>query len=154
MVINRSSPHFALYDWWSMGMGLGLIRPSGTMGTLLGIPVFILAHASGSFGCLTMLIIVTMASWYACCRTYQKLGHQDHPCIVSDEVVGMIWTLYAIPISVSSVCMGFVLFRCLDIFKPWPINAIDSAKTLRAHGVMLDDLIAGLIANACMHLIY
>lgn len=135
-------------------MGLGLIRPSGTMGTLLGIPVFLFARACGPSRCLAILIIITVASWYACCQTYQKLGHKDHPCIVSDEIIGMIWTLYAIPITVSSVCLGFVLFRCLDIVKPWPINAIDRAKGLRAHAVMLDDLVAGLVANVCMHCIY
>ena len=45
---------------------------------------------------------------------------------------------------------NFLLFRCFDIFKPWPIGWIDkklamSQKTA-AFGIMLDDMLAGLMA--------
>jgi phosphatidylglycerophosphatase A len=38
--------------------------------------------------------------------------------------------------------LGFVLFRLLDILKPWPISYIDR-KIKSALGVMLDDMVAG-----------
>ena len=59
-------------------------------------------------------------------------------------------TMIAVPASVQFVLAGFVLFRLFDILKPWPINLIDR----RVHGglgIMLDDLVAGLMALACLH---
>jgi phosphatidylglycerophosphatase A len=41
--------------------------------------------------------------------------------------------------------VGFVLFRFFDIVKPWPINWIDK-KISGGFGIMLDDVIAGVMA--------
>jgi len=39
---------------------------------------------------------------------------------------------------------AFIIFRLLDIFKPWPISFLD--REIRAGwGIMLDDLAAGAI---------
>ena len=40
----------------------------------------------------------------------------------------------------------FGLFRCFDILKPWPIRRIDR-QLANAHGVMLDDVLAGIFAG-------
>ena len=45
--------------------------------------------------------------------------------------------------------MPFVLFRIFDIFKPWPINYIDS-NVKGGLGVMLDDVVAAIFASV-MH---
>ncbi|MAV86518.1 MAG: hypothetical protein CMQ80_03370 [Gammaproteobacteria bacterium] len=37
-----------------------------------------------------------------------------------------------------------MVFRLLDIFKPWPIGLIDK-KVEEGLGVMLDDVLAGLL---------
>ncbi|MEO0914972.1 MAG: phosphatidylglycerophosphatase A, partial [Pseudomonadota bacterium] len=39
---------------------------------------------------------------------------------------------------------AFLLFRLFDIWKPWPVSWADGLKT--PLGVMLDDIIAGLLA--------
>jgi phosphatidylglycerophosphatase A len=41
--------------------------------------------------------------------------------------------------------VGFVLFRFFDIIKPWPISWIDKNIT-GGFGIMLDDVIAGVMA--------
>ena len=81
----------------------------------------------------------------------------DHPTIVVDEVVGQIIALqlsyiyfaknyFSMPILILHPTLCFVLFRLLDITKPWLIGHID--RTVKnSLGVMLDDIISGLIAG-------
>ncbi len=45
------------------------------------------------------------------------------------------------------VITGFLLFRAFDIFKPWPISAVDG-RTRGGLGIMLDDIVAGLMSFA------
>jgi len=54
---------------------------------------------------------------------------------------GMLWLL-----------IGFVLFRLFDILKPWPIDWLDR-QVHGGLGIMLDDLVAGLMALACLQLL-
>jgi len=42
-----------------------------------------------------------------------------------------------------------VMFRILDIFKPWPIKWADSSIK-GGLGIMLDDVIAGIMAALCL----
>ena len=48
--------------------------------------------------------------------------------------------------------MVFVIFRVLDIFKPWPIGWLDR-KVKGAFGVMIDDYVAGIIASVLLVII-
>ncbi|MGL5604423.1 MAG: phosphatidylglycerophosphatase A, partial [Plesiomonas sp.] len=49
------------------------------------------------------------------------------------------------------VLTGFVLFRFFDMLKPWPIRWFDQ-KVDGGFGIMIDDVIAGIIAAACLWL--
>ena len=46
---------------------------------------------------------------------------------------------------------GFVLFRVLDILKPWPIRILDR-RVPGGLGIMLDDIVAGLFTLAALQL--
>ena len=64
----------------------------------------------------------------------------------------MFVTFLFVPLSASTLLVGFVLFRVFDILKPWPIGVIDK----RLHGgtgIMLDDILAGAMACGCLHLL-
>ena len=39
---------------------------------------------------------------------------------------------------------GFILFRCFDILKPWPIGVLDK-RVSGGLGIMLDDVAAGAV---------
>jgi phosphatidylglycerophosphatase A len=57
--------------------------------------------------------------------------------------------MFMAPIGWNWALLGFLIFRLLDIFKPWPINYID--KRLKGGlGVMLDDAIAGGMSALCI----
>ena len=61
---------------------------------------------------------------------------------VWDEFVGMWATCLLLPKELPWLAAAFILFRVLDIAKPWPIRRLE-----RLHGglgIMADDLLAGL----------
>ena len=58
----------------------------------------------------------------------------------------------ALPVTWSSLLLGFVLFRLFDILKPWPISWLDK-KVSGGFGIMVDDVIAGLAAAAVIALL-
>jgi len=61
--------------------------------------------------------------------------------------------MIAVPVSWQTILVGFIFFRILDIAKPWPISIADK-KVGGGFGIMLDDVLAGLLALACMHFIF
>jgi phosphatidylglycerophosphatase A len=74
--------------------------------------------------------------------------HPDPGIIVIDEIVGMWTALYALPLSWTSAVAAFVLFRVMDIFKPFPARQLERLQG--GWGIMLDDVAAGIYANiAC-----
>ena len=67
-----------------------------------------------------------------------------------DEIVGYLITMIAVPGSWVAVAAGFVLFRLLDALKPWPVSWFDR-NVNGGLGIMLDDVVAGLLAFAILH---
>lgn len=137
----------------SLGFGSGLSPfAPGTAGTLVAIPIYYLAISFTTpvwYAILTLA--VTVLGIYLCDRTTRALGVHDHPAIVWDEVAGYLITMLFVPFSLTTVIVGFVLFRLFDILKPWPVSVIDT-RMKGGLGVMLDDVIAGLYALMCLHL--
>jgi phosphatidylglycerophosphatase A len=74
-------------------------------------------------------------------------GRGDPGWVVSDEVAGQaLACLGAIPHGGgwAPVAGAFVLFRLLDILKPWPVGALE--RLHGARGILLDDVAAGVLA--------
>ena len=136
---------------FGFGSGLSPYAP-GTMGTLVAIPLYLLVAQFGMLSVLIACVIVCVLGVYLCARTTAALGVHDHPAIVWDEIAGYFVTMLFAPASVTTVVLGFVLFRIFDILKPWPISVIDS-RLKGGLGVMLDDILAGLFALIILQLI-
>jgi phosphatidylglycerophosphatase A len=135
----------------SLGFGSGLSPYApGTMGTLVAIPLYLLLS---QLELLTYLIVVVagfLIGIYLCDKTSKALGVHDHSGIVWDEFIGYWITMIAIPaVTWQWVLAGFVLFRFFDIVKPWPVKVADK-RVPGGFGIMLDDLLAGLYALACI----
>ncbi|MDZ7841528.1 MAG: phosphatidylglycerophosphatase A [Gammaproteobacteria bacterium] len=134
----------------ALGLGTGLLpRAPGTWGSLLAIPVFFMLHPFGPVIYVAAVTVLFVLGIYLCGRTARALGVHDHGAIVIDEVVGMLVTWVAAGPGWFTVVAGFVLFRFFDIVKPWPIRRIDR-EVAGGMGIMLDDLLAGLMAAAVL----
>jgi phosphatidylglycerophosphatase A len=140
--LTRISPRLLLnpLHLLSLGFGSGLapLAP-GTCGTLVAVPFYLLlAQLSLPWYLLAVAIGFTVGV-LLCRYTSAALGVHDHPGIV------------AVPFAWQWILLGFVLFRVFDIIKPWPVKTAD-AKMKGGLGIMIDDVLAGLYALACMHL--
>ena len=70
-------------------------------------------------------------------------GEKDPSRVIIDEVAGQWLGLLILPDGMLYIVGAFVLFRFLDIFKPWPIRQMEQFP--KGWGVMLDDTLAGLL---------
>ncbi|MBP9615325.1 MAG: phosphatidylglycerophosphatase A, partial [Thiopseudomonas sp.] len=87
---------------------------------------------------------------WLCGRVATDLGVHDHGGIVWDEFVGIWITLIFLPNTWLWLLLGFVVFRLLDIAKPWPISVLDR-KVGGGFGIMIDDILAGVIAAGVLY---
>lgn len=137
--------------------GVGICgRAPGTWGTIAALPVgFIAVWLGGPIFLALVAIAIMVAGIWASERVVAKIDrevHHDLPIIVVDEVAGMLIAL--IPAGFSPVLwlLAFLLFRVLDIWKPWPIRPIDR-HVKGGLGIMVDDIAAGLIAAAVLYFV-
>ncbi|MFN8627611.1 MAG: phosphatidylglycerophosphatase A [Candidatus Binatia bacterium] len=128
---------------------------SGTFGTLVGVPLFWGFDALRSTSVLLYLVtyigFVAAACWIAGAAEHVFREHDSHK-IVIDEVVGYLAaTLFLAPTWPHAVA-AFLIFRALDIFKPFPANYID-AHLPSGYGVVLDDVVSGIYSNLVLHVL-
>lgn len=132
------------------GAGSGYLpKAPGTWGSAVGVLLWLgLARLDlGSYAAVlaALFVIGTIASGAA-----EKILDQGDPgLVVIDEIVGQLIALFLAPLHPLSALTGFALFRFFDILKPFPVGWLDR----RIHGglgIMLDDVVAGLLAFAVL----
>ncbi len=141
IALLRHPVHF-----FSLGFGSGLSPYApGTAGTLAAIPLFWLMAALPLPIYLGVVAVLFFIGIYLCQVTTDRLGAHDHSAIVWDEVVGYLLTMTAVPFDWRWVIAGFFLFRLFDVWKPWPVRALDRSVE-GGLGIMLDDIGAAIYA--------
>lgn len=134
----------------AFGFGTGLApRAPGTFGTLAGVAIYLPMATLAWWPYLLAVTLMFAAGVWLCGRAARALHTHDHPGIVWDEVVGYLVTMLAAPPGWPWLLAGFVAFRVLDILKPWPVGLADR-RVGGGLGIMLDDLLAGLIGAALL----
>ncbi|MFO8049710.1 MAG: phosphatidylglycerophosphatase A [Desulfosudaceae bacterium] len=124
----------------------------GTFGTLAGlVPVYFLSLLSPP-AALVVLAAAVAVSVVISHRAEQLIGGKDPGCIVLDEIVGVMAALWGFSFSPVPVVAGFLIFRLLDIIKPFPIRQIEK-KLPGGAGIVADDVAAGIMTNIIMRLV-
>jgi len=134
--------------WLPFGCGVGLLPVApGTWASLLTAGLYWLVpplswqmHAallSGGFA---------LGIWL-CGLSSRRLGVHDHRGIVLDEIVAMWAVLAVLPRLIPCTIAGFLAFRIMDVWKPWPIREADH-RISGGLGIMLDDALAAAFAAA------
>lgn len=135
--------------FFAIGFGLGRIYwvPTGTIASLLAIPIWWGLIYFFSYQIYFIFIVTGIGvGIYFCDCANRIIGMHDHKSIVWDELIGMWITLIVVPIySWFWVTIAFLLFRVLDITKPYPISWCDR-KINGGFGVMVDDICAGIMS--------
>jgi len=121
------------------GLGKAPVAP-GTVGTLSAIP-FIYLLGNNLFEKLLFFIVFIPIGVVASQYVIDITGNKDPDEVVVDELVGY-FTMMFIPHTSWWMVLGFLVFRLLDITKPFGIRKLETPNGI---GVMLDDIAAGLL---------
>ncbi len=125
----------------------------GTAGSAVGLGIYLAMHYLGmpaSFQIGLTVAIIIGGTWAAgeAARHFQQ---EDPGQVVVDEVAGQLVTLVLTGAALKGALVGFLVFRALDVIKPWP-----SSRFERLHGgigIMADDVMVALYGNLILQAI-
>lgn len=162
----------------TVGVGYLPLAP-GTWGSMVGVLIYlgfewllalIMIFEFGSDGKPTLafwavttaaisvgLTMLSLVGIWASSRSTEFFGNSDPSQVVIDEVMGQLITFLFVPFTYSwtIILPGFLLFRLFDIWKPYPIDALQNLPG--GLGVCADDIVAGVYAGVCLavsHAVY
>lgn len=134
--------------------GVGKIKTApGTFGTLAALPFVWILSQTGPLIYMTFTLFFAVFAIFIAEFYERASGTHDSKEVVIDEVVGILISMAWLPQTWQAYLAGFLLFRLLDVVKPPPIRHFDE-KVRGGFGVVADDLIAGLITNVVLQIVY
>ena len=137
----------------AFGFGSGLSpKAPGTMGTIVAVPLYLLVAQWSLLQYSIFVVLAAVLGVWICGVASRQLKVHDYPGIVWDEFVGFWITMWAVPLDWVWIVAGFILFRVFDIAKPWPVSVLDR-KVGGGIGIMIDDVLAGIMACATLHIV-
>ena len=176
--IDRRRPE-SLTDYLALavttfGVGYLPLAP-GTFGSLVGVMIYLAVAWGEAVVAISLLQDgwrdVQISAWLhaanlvlflsfsllgirAAGRATLLFGSDDPPEAVIDEVIGQLVVFLFVPFGITwhFVLAGFVLFRLFDIWKPYPIDYLQSLPA--GIGVCGDDILAGVYAGVCLAIIH
>ncbi len=144
--------HLGLLRFLLSGFGIGFIPwAPGTWGSALGIFLVLLVSYFPIADMLIFFVLLLITSTLI--SIYLKGSSDKDPdpqFIILDEVLGIFITFIAMPLTWVTLLLGFILFRCFDIFKPLGIRKLE--RTEGPWGIILDDLAAGILAHIILRI--
>jgi phosphatidylglycerophosphatase A len=118
----------------------------GTVGSAAGILVYVATRHLAPPYFQLLLIVGLLAAGIVFTRPCEEdLRCTDPGPIVIDEVMGMLISVFLIPVGWGGLLLGFLLFRALDVGKPFPARQLE--RLHGGFGVMADDFMAAVYAN-------
>jgi phosphatidylglycerophosphatase A len=136
--------------------GIGLLgRGRGTWAALTAVPLFWAVSAfGGPAACWALLVAIVAAGTWGAAVVVRATGDHDPQIVVVDEVAGALLAVLIVNAPGSGAEIGaLLLFRLLDIAKPWPIGALERLRS-PAVATMADDVAAGALAGILLVLLY
>jgi phosphatidylglycerophosphatase A len=140
----RRADLFSIAVATGLGSGYSPFAP-GTAGSAVGLLLFWPLHTAPAAMQVAAVAVLFVVGVVASTRVARGLGIEDPGIVVVDEVVGMWTSLLFLPFTPATAVAGFVLFRIMDVFKPYPARQFESLPG--GWGIMADDLMAGIYAN-------
>jgi phosphatidylglycerophosphatase A len=125
------------------GIGRAPVAP-GTVASAVTVVALWLLDLSPLVLTVTLVAVTALGTWAADEAERAIGGGKDPGAIVVDEVAGMMLSVLAVSLTITTLAVAFVLFRIFDVVKPFPANV--SQRLRGGVGVMIDDLIAGFYA--------
>lgn len=176
---KQQNENKTFFDYFSIGFttcGVGYLPLApGTWGSIVGVAIFLgyrILHKNAHLTLLDagwvfqqytaflyavtgiLLAAFCLAGIWASARAVKLFNSKDPQKIVVDEVMGQLIVFAFVPFEIDRwlVVAGFVLFRIFDIWKPYPVRAVE--KLPNGMGVCADDIVAGVYGGISLAIIY
>ena len=120
-----------------------------TFATLVFLIIYRLVPGGDWVATWTVFIPTLVLSIPASTRM-EKMYGTDPSCVVIDEVVGIQIVLLGATPSIAGLIAAFVLFRIFDVWKPYPIDRLQSLPG--GWGIVADDVLAGIYSRVVLML--
>ena len=122
----------------------------GTAGSLVAcLLIFTLRNNPGVYLSVTLLLIIL--GFFVSVAAEEIFKRKDASPIVIDEVGGMFLSLIFLPLELRVIFSAFLLFRIFDALKVFPAGRLE--RLPGSHGIMLDDISAGLYTNLILQIV-
>jgi phosphatidylglycerophosphatase A len=153
-------PHLSAPRWATLVstfFGVGRLKPGpGTWASIATVMLWaaacsVIPAPNRASAIIFAAAAATLIGIPASTRVVRGTGIKDPSFVVIDEVAGQLISLIGVPLSWKTFLMGLILFRVFDILKPFPIRQLE--RLHQGTGIMMDDLGAGVLALAIMHLL-
>ena len=129
-------------------VGYAPVAP-GTFGSVIGLAVFyVVRHQRSTTVEVAVIVALAAVGLWSATEAEHHFGGIDPGPVVIDEVIGMLITLAFIPVNMAGAIVAFLIFRFLDVVKPWPARRLEQLPG--GFGVVLDDMMAGVYGNVVM----
>jgi len=145
--MTRPRPAMAMAVATVGGLGYAPIAP-GTFGSAAGLLLWWIVPPTWTVVQLVLIVLTMLAGAWAATAAEAYLHTTDPGPVVIDEVMGMIVTLFLVPVSWRGALLGFLLFRLFDIVKPFPARRLE--RLPGGVGIMADDFAAAVYANVAL----
>ena len=122
----------------------------GTFGSLVALAIYLIPGFENPTILLTLISLFSIMGVYTGNKFEKVYGKDPAQCTI-DEMVGMWITLLFIPKYIWYILIAFIIWRILDIIKPFPANIVEKIKG--GWGIMLDDIVAGIYSLILVHII-
>ncbi|HEY7791934.1 MAG TPA: phosphatidylglycerophosphatase A [Vicinamibacterales bacterium] len=122
----------------------------GTIGSLAGLVLYYLLGPDRLVEGIAIVVLYFLGAWSGT-RAEEHFGATDPGAVVIDEVMGMLITLWGIPVGWSGLVLAFVIFRAMDVVKPFPANRLEHLPG--GWGIMSDDGMAAVYGNILLRVI-
>ena len=123
----------------------------GTWGSLF---IAIIHFSLPSFSLVLSLVILALLfllGLIVSARVEKISGVKDPSIIVIDEAIGIFIALFLLPKVLTLYFLAFIIFRILDILKPYPINKFQDFSG--SFGIIMDDVLAGVLTFVFMQIL-
>ena len=134
-------------SWWTFLATCGFVGylpMSGTLASMAMLPFLIMMrHCYHGPGIFLLLVCFTVSAYFIIQQALFSFKEKDPSAIVLDEMIGMLWAFYGLPITEWRLIVGFILFRFFDITKLPFLYYVE--RLPGALGIMLDDIGAAIM---------
>ncbi|MBN2572807.1 MAG: phosphatidylglycerophosphatase A [Ignavibacteriales bacterium] len=115
---------------------------SGTFGSFIAtLLYYFIPNFEKPYIIFPFIIITFFYGIYIAQKFEMKYGKDPAQCTI-DEFVGTWIALFLLPKNLILISIAFVIWRLLDIVKPFPAKQAEKAKG--GLGIMLDDVVSGI----------